>query len=155
MVDLTNYIKNCEHCKQKLVRKSYEHPSHFIQRRFCNTSCSRLSRDMFTPEVRMKMSKALTGRIGIIRPDISERNKQLTEEKGLNWKGDKVGYRTLHKWVEKHLGKANHCTNNINHKSTRYHWSNISKEYKRRLDDFIQLCPSCNCRDRIGRRVSP
>jgi hypothetical protein len=76
-------------------------------------------------------------------------------EKHWNWKGDKVGYRTLHKWVEIHLGKANHCSKDINHKSTRYHWSNISKEYKRILTDWIQLCPSCNLRDRIGRRVSP
>lgn len=76
-------------------------------------------------------------------------------EKNHLWKGDNVGYRTLHEWVERHLGKAIMCMKNSLHKSTRYHWANISKEYKRDLNDWIQLCPSCNCKDRIGRRVSP
>lgn len=71
------------------------------------------------------------------------------------WKGDKVGYRSLHKWVERHLGKASQCMNDISHIATRYQWANISKEYKRDLSDWLQLCPSCNGKDRIGRRVSP
>lgn len=71
------------------------------------------------------------------------------------WAGDKVTYRTLHKWVERWLGKANHCSNDISHQSTRFHWANISKEYKRELSDWKQMCPSCNGLDRIGRRVSP
>lgn len=64
------------------------------------------------------------------------------------WKGDNVGYRGLHLWVQKHLGKANHCEKDISHKSTRYHWGNISKDYKRDLSDWMQLCPSCNLLDR-------
>lgn len=76
-------------------------------------------------------------------------------EKHPNWKGDKVSYRSLHKWVERNLGKAFRCMINEAHKSTRYHWANISKEYKRDLSDWMMMCPSCNCRDRIGRRVSP
>ena len=71
------------------------------------------------------------------------------------WKGDQTSYRSLHRWVERHLGKANKCMKNPLHISSRYHWANISKEYKRDLEDWMQMCPSCNCRDRIGRRVSP
>ena len=71
------------------------------------------------------------------------------------WKGDNVGYRSLHRWVERKLGKAAECINDLTHKSTRYHWANISKEYKRDLADWVQLCPSCNCKDRIGRRIAP
>lgn len=62
---------------------------------------------------------------------------------------NKVGYRALHEWVEKHLGKASKCSNNINHKSSRYHWANISGEYKRDLSDWHELCPSCNMNDGI------
>lgn len=45
--------------------------------------------------------------------------------------------------------------NDLTHKSTRYHWANISKEYKRDFSDWMQMCPSCNLKDRIGRRVAP
>lgn len=103
-------------------------------------------------ETRIKMGILQKGKK---KPWISIRNQKLTEEKALNWKGDKVRYRTLHKWVEKHLGKANKCMKNLRHTSTRYHWANISHTYKRDLSDWIQMCPSCNGKDRVGRRVSP
>ena len=62
-----------------------------------------------------------------------------------NWKGDKVGYAGLHKWVNEKLGKAKlcgHCgsTNLDKH----YEWANKSHVYKRNLDDWIQLCQSCH-----------
>lgn len=76
-------------------------------------------------------------------------------EKNCNWKGDGVGYRGLHKWVEKHLGKANHCEVDKLHKSTRYHWANKSREYKRDLTDWIQLYPKCHAGfDRKGLVIS-
>lgn len=76
-------------------------------------------------------------------------------DKNGSWKGEDVGYRAIHYWVVQRLGKAKRCSKDILHKSTRYHWANISHEYKRDLNDWIELCPSCNCKDRIGRRVSP
>lgn len=78
-----------------------------------------------------------------------------TNERHPLWQGDKVSYRSLHKWVNNKLGKALFCQNDITHKFSRYHWANISKEYRRDLMDWKQLCPSCNAKDRIGRRVSP
>ncbi len=88
------------------------------------------------------------------RISLNRKNKASGEKNG-EWKGDNVSYRNLHRWVERKLGKAIKCMNDLSHKSTRFHWANISKEYKRELSDWIQLCPSCNCSDRIGRRVSP
>ena len=64
------------------------------------------------------------------------------------WKGDNVGYRALHTWVQTKLGKATMCENDPTHISTRYHWANISQEYKRDLSDWRQLCPSCNSLER-------
>lgn len=87
-----------------------------------------------------RMSESNIGKHSIKRPDI-------TGEKHHYWKGDKVSYRNLHRWVESKLGKAHLCENNSSHKSTRYHWANISHEYKRDLADWKQLCPSCNGRD--------
>lgn len=64
-----------------------------------------------------------------------------------SWKGNAVKYRAIHMWVAQHRGKAKKCSNNPNHISTRYHWANISGEYKRDLEDFRELCPKCNVRE--------
>ena len=77
------------------------------------------------------------------------------------WKGDNVGYGALHDWVRLHLGKANHCDNKncyyprlnslgkIMYKPKQYTWANISGEYKRDINDWHQLCQSCNKLDGI------
>jgi len=66
------------------------------------------------------------------------------------WKGDEVGYGALHNWVELRLGKARFCANDKNHTSSVYYWANISGEYKRDLNDWDSLCPSCNKMDGIS-----
>lgn len=60
----------------------------------------------------------------------------------VTYKGDKVGYHALHRWVSNHRGKASLCiecgaTKNVQ-------WANKSHEYKRELDDFIELCSKCH-----------
>ena len=60
------------------------------------------------------------------------------------WKGDNVGYSSLHAWVVRKIGKADHCEMDKTHKSTRYHLANKSGKYKRDLKDWIKLCPSCH-----------
>ena len=64
--------------------------------------------------------------------------------KARRWKGDEAGYVAKHMWINKHYGKARSCSFNKNHKSTRYHWANISGKYKREVTDYIPLCPSCH-----------
>jgi hypothetical protein len=62
------------------------------------------------------------------------------------WKGDNVGYRALHNWVARHLGKpqrCDHCGNN-QQRHRQYHWANKSKKYKRELVDWLRLCASCH-----------
>src|SRR5947209_527814 len=56
--------------------------------------------------------------------------KRILGENNPLWRGNKVGYRPLHLWVERQLGKAKKCSNDITHKSSRYHWANISGEYR-------------------------
>lgn len=73
----------------------------------------------------------------------------LRGEETNRWSGDKVGYRGIHHWIQRTLGKAMRCSNNPNHKSTRYHWANISGEYKRDVEDWRELCPKCNINDGV------
>jgi hypothetical protein len=54
------------------------------------------------------------------------------------------GYRSLHLWVERNLGKPMQCENCSTTYPQRYHWANISGEYKRELSDWVRLCPLCH-----------
>ena len=65
-------------------------------------------------------------------------------DKHYKWKGDKVGYGGIHTWVTRYLGKARKCEACSVSGKKRYHWANKSREYKRTLDDWVQLCPSCH-----------
>lgn len=57
---------------------------------------------------------------------------------------DNAAYQRVHKWIARELGKAARCSFNEEHRSTRYHWSNISGQYKYDITDWQQLCPSCH-----------
>jgi hypothetical protein len=63
-----------------------------------------------------------------------------------NWKGDEVGYRGLHLWVEKILGrpkKCKHCGKD-GLVGKKIHWANKSGLYLRNLSDWIRLCVPCH-----------
>ena len=72
------------------------------------------------------------------------KGKKFPNLKGPNWKGEKASYRAHHIWVQTRLGKADSCVLDQNHLAARYHWANISHEYKRDLNDWINLCPKCH-----------
>jgi len=59
-----------------------------------------------------------------------------------NWKGNKVGYGVLHKWVKRNLVKPNICS--LCNKKNRVELTNISGEYKRDLKDWEWLCRKCH-----------
>ena len=61
-----------------------------------------------------------------------------------NWKGDNVGKRGLHKWVEIKLGKPKKCQDCGTTNAKRYEWANISGEYHRDIKDFKRLCYHCH-----------
>lgn len=50
------------------------------------------------------------------------------------------GYRALHAWVAKHLGKPQKCDVCGTTEKKRYHWANISQEYKKDLSDWRRMC---------------
>lgn len=57
-------------------------------------------------------------------------------------KGDSVGYPGIHAWVRKHRGKASVCEWCTSTKAVQ--WSNVSREYKRDLTDWVALCKKCH-----------
>lgn len=70
----------------------------------------------------------------------------LKDEDNPTWKGAKVGYSGLHKWVASKLGKPNTCEFCLKNVSNPYriHWANKSHRYKRDLTDWLRLCARCH-----------
>lgn len=109
-------------------------------------------------ETRKKMSIAGKG-----RPKTEETKRRMSEgKKGVkayNWKGDKAGYKAIHQWITRCLGKANKCEGHLfgikcRGLEKRFEWANISGEYKRDLKDYIQLGHSCHIKyDGISKKV--
>lgn len=61
------------------------------------------------------------------------------------WKGSAVGYRGLHRWVQKHLGKATVCERcGKKGEGRAIYWANKSRKYKRNFQDWISLCAKCH-----------
>lgn len=78
----------------------------------------------------------------------------VSNENNPAWKGDKVGYRGLHLWVQRHKGKPERCEHCATTNAKRFVWANVSRQYKRDLDDWIRLCSSChNIYDDIGHKA--
>lgn len=77
-------------------------------------------------------------------------------EKHWNWNEKEPSYRAVHEWLRKTYGNACKCENpNCVYprkskrgkwiiKPTQYQWANINGIYKRNVNNFIQLCPSCH-----------
>jgi ppGpp synthetase/RelA/SpoT-type nucleotidyltranferase len=56
------------------------------------------------------------------------------------------GYRGLHYWVERNLGKPEKCVKCglERYKQHTMHWANISGEYKKDISDWSQMCAKCH-----------
>lgn len=75
-----------------------------------------------------------------------ERNKNVSlsklGEKNPAWRGNKVGYKPLHQWIRKWKAQPEVCT--FCRKSRKLELANISKKYKREIEDWLWLCRSCH-----------
>ena len=82
------------------------------------------------------------------RQSIAQKKRFETEviwNKG-KYKNGKISYHTLHKWVQKQLGKPNKCEFCKTTKAKRFEWANMSGEYKQEISDWIRLCSACHVR---------
>lgn len=61
-----------------------------------------------------------------------------------NFKGDAVGYASLHAWIRRHFGNPRQCEHCGS--SQKVEWANVSLEYLRKIEDWIPLCFRCHRR---------
>lgn len=66
------------------------------------------------------------------------------ETRSPGWTGNNVGYGALHAWVRKYLGTPSICWYCKITTAKKYHWANVSGEYKREKTDWYRLCVSCH-----------
>jgi hypothetical protein len=123
----------CYGCGKTLMRS----PSKVHPRNFCNRSCYADIRDK---EIIIKgINTRLTGK---------ENFKKTfpINEKHQGWKGDNVGYRGLHMWLKRRLGKPTKCYKcGKEDARPRYiQWANIDGQYSRVLSDYVPMCVSCH-----------
>lgn len=58
------------------------------------------------------------------------------------WKGDGVGYFALHEWVRANKERTEICTECG--KKGKTDFANVSGEYQRDVEDYVELCRSCH-----------
>lgn len=135
MKKVERIIKNCLKCN-----KSFETRQKLInigKGKYCSISCARKDHSPIWMHINYE------GRGKKIGESIKKGN--WTEERSSAWKGERVSYYGLHMWVRKNLGSAKMCEDCGKQGSGHsMHWANISKQYKRDLSDWKQLCPKCH-----------
>lgn len=120
-----------------------------IERKFIrNHQCKGIPQ---TKEFIKKRSEALKGHIVSeeTRRKISEARKGIpnlrqTNEKHHAWKGDGVGYRGLHLWMNRHLPKPEERLCMLCHKNPIKEVANITGIYNREFKNWAWFCRSCH-----------
>jgi DNA-directed RNA polymerase subunit RPC12/RpoP len=74
--------------------------------------------------------------------ELSSFIKGFKGEKNGMWKGNKVSYSGIHKWIRKWKPKKELCEH-CNQKK-KLDVANISGEYKRDFNDYLWLCRNCH-----------
>lgn len=58
---------------------------------------------------------------------------------------EKVGYRAIHYWIEREMGKPSKCEHCLGEFSGhKIHWANVSGKYLRDVNDWKRLCAKCH-----------
>lgn len=143
-------IKNCEECMELFkYSPSVERKGHA---RFCSRVCQGLWQSYersgkkpyeMTKQIKENISEATKGRKS---PNKGKKMPWVTGDNNHNWKGDNASYRSLHSWVARKLGQPTTCSEcgKTNLFGRAIHWSNISGDYRRELDDWQRLCAKCH-----------
>ena len=142
--------RNCPICD-----KGYRVTDYYIRmgkKKYCSKECYTKAQigGKMAEKTREKISAALSGRktwnTGMkgYTNGGSWQKGQTIGGKNWNWRGDNVGYLSLHTWVSRKLGKPTHCERCGDTSERKYEWANISRQYKRDLLDWMRLCVPCH-----------
>ncbi len=119
------HLNKCKECAKKDARV-----------RTVPRVCQVCSKDFMTWQSEINRGGGIT----CSRECYYKRSQSLLDEKF----AVKDNYFTVHKWVYKNMGKADHCSLCGITEAPAFHWSNKSGEYKQDLSDWWSLCAKCH-----------
>jgi hypothetical protein len=109
-------------------------PSRADRARFCSRVCKGRSEFPSKPAFRRTGPAWNSGTSGLLPSGANN----------ANWKGDGVGYSSLHRWLYRHFGKASTCEHCGS--TSRVEWANRTGRYLRDRSDWLTLCRVCHRR---------
>lgn len=75
---------------------------------------------------------------------LRDRVKNQVGEKNPSWRGDKITYSNMHKWVNKNKGRPSLCEHCGTTTAKRYEWASTTNKLFRDLNSYIRLCNRCH-----------
>lgn len=142
-------IKPCERCGKDILT----YPSVLAKGRdkYCSRACSDVGKLQLNCAICNNQFTTHQCKIDVGRGKYCSRvcyevskKTSFTAESNPKWKGNKVGYRALHSWVTRRLGRPNKCEHCKTTSKREYEWANISKKYLRDTKDWVRLCVPCH-----------
>lgn len=135
------YLKQspfCRHCSALNVKDKIS--KGWFQKGFKPWNTGLTKKDERVKKYAIKISLKQKGKHLSLRTEFKKGENQ--DKKNINWRGNNVGYYALHTWVIRKLGKASICHKCGSDKKVQ--WANKSWEYKRDINDWIELCFKCH-----------
>lgn len=142
-------IIQCNNCGIEFKRR----PSNIKEQNFCSLKC-KYEGYAYTKEQRDNWAKKARLQKGSKRSEQTRINiaKSKSGAKNPNWKGDSVGYKSLHEWVSRNWGKAEKCEVCGVKDSVKYEWANLNNIYNRDRNNWKQMC--CSCHQRYDNKIN-
>ena len=129
--------------EKREAKKAYRETRNKVRasQRLAKPMCTRCGKVQI-PKYQRKYCKSCAY---IIRHNIGDNYNSVREDKNYGWKGDNVGYCSVHIWVRKHKVKPLLCEEC--HKVPPRELANISGKYLRDINDYRYLCIKCHRRE--------
>lgn len=120
-------IKKCVECGRNFRRPVGMGWNFWVNRMYCSKKCNGIA-----------FGKAQRGEKNI--------NYGKFGKDSPAWKGNKIGYAGIHRWLVQKFGKAQKCENpECLQRGKTYEWARLKgKQYERKRENFWQLCHSCH-----------
>ena len=145
-----DYKKSCSICKKQFnVIKSLLKKKRFCSKK-CYTKFQKINPNKGTFRIGHNVSKEWITSWSIKNKKQKNRNIEglkLGHQRGKKhhlWKGDKIGYYPLHRWIAYNLGRPKKCEMCGSENEKEYDWANKDHKYKRDFKDWIRLCKPCH-----------
>lgn len=120
--------------------------------KYCSHYCYWLSKIGSSHDWGKKISASLLGKKKtpahikkVVEANLGQIRPSIRDAKHPSWRGEQVGYSSLHDWVAKRLGRPKQCRYcGLAEQKRVYHWANLSGKYHRDLSDWARLCVPCH-----------